>query len=82
MVGDDGVQEVDSVRGHLAQEVVRSKRAEVELWQAVSRLADSYQSLCLQWEWFRRRQWIQLIVACVAPLLCWIVGALFWKFVL
>lgn len=80
LLSDDDVTEVDSVRGHLACEVVRSTRAETELWSAVSRLADSYQTLCLQMEWFRRRQWIQLTIACVAPLFCWLLGAiLFWS---
>ena len=89
----DEVTETDSVRGHLAFEVADRRKSESEIWNAVSRLADCYQALTLQQEkltrcyetlcreiaWYRRRLWTSLLVACVAPLLCWILGAVVFR---
>lgn len=72
---------VQSVEAHLAREVADRKHAEGELWRAYSRLADSYQSLVLQFEWMRRRQWILIVVCCFGQLLCWLLGAIVFRMV-
>jgi len=89
----DEVAETDSVRGHLAYEIANRHRSESELWDAVARLADCYQVLTLQHQhltahystlcnelaWARKRQWKVLAVACIVPLVCWILGAVIFR---
>lgn len=76
---NDDVPPVESLKGHLAFEVARSKHAEAELWQAYAKLASCYQSLVLQFEWMKRRQWILIVVACLGQLLCWLLGVLVFR---
>lgn len=42
------VREIDSLRSHVAAQAVQCQRSEREMWAAIGRLADAYQSLVCQ----------------------------------
>lgn len=44
----DDVREIDSLRSHVAARDVESQQTEREMWAAIGRLADAYQSLVCQ----------------------------------
>lgn len=68
LVSED-VREIESLRSHVAMQAVACQRSEREMWRAIGRLADAYQSLVFEMELIRRYM-LWIVCATVVSAIC------------
>lgn len=67
------VRDVESLKNHVALRAMECERTEREMWRAISRIADAYQSLVCEMDLLRRWLFWVVVAACISAL-CSLIG--------